>query len=41
MKKEKKIIKKPFERLEAGETFIHSEPGNSMLPIIKSRQRVV
>ena len=41
MKKEKRIIKKPFERLEAGETFVNSEPGNSMTPILKSRQRVV
>lgn len=41
MKKEKRIVKKVFERLEDGETFIHSEPGNSMTPIIKSRQRVV
>jgi len=28
-------------RLLAGETFISREPGNSMLPVIKSRQPVV
>lgn len=28
------------ERLEAGETFITSEKGNSMLPLIKSGQKV-
>lgn len=33
--------KKTWERLEAGETFVNSEPGNSMTPILKSRQRVV
>ena len=41
MKKEKKTFKKTWERLEAGETFVNSEPGNSMTPILKSRQRVV
>ena len=39
--KEKRIIKKPWERLLDGETFKYSEPGNSMLPIIKSKQPVV
>ena len=39
--KEKHKILKPWERLEAGETFVNSEPGNSMTPILKSRQRVV
>lgn len=42
MSKEKKHkLLKPWERLEAGETFINAEPGNSMTPILKSRQRVV
>jgi phage repressor protein C with HTH and peptisase S24 domain len=39
--KKKINYKKPFERLENGETFIHSESGNSMIPLIKSKQRVV
>lgn len=29
-----------IEKLLAGETIISKEPGNSMLPIIKSRQPV-
>lgn len=33
--------KKTWERLQDGETFVNSEPGNSMTPILKSRQRVV
>lgn len=41
MKEKKQKLLKPWERLEAGETFINSEPGNSMTPILKSRQRVV
>jgi len=28
-----------LERLQAGETFITSEKGNSMVPLIKSRQK--
>lgn len=29
-----------IEKLEAGETIISKEPGNSMLPLLKSRQPV-
>ena len=33
-------MNKKVERLEAGETIISREPGNSMTPLLKSRQPV-
>lgn len=38
-KKNKVPILKKWERLQAGETFITSEKGNSMTPLIKSGQK--
>lgn len=34
-------MNKVMERLLAGETFINKEPGNSMTPILKSKQPVL